>query len=126
MKKFNEASFCCDLSTAPWDSAFVYEDINDVWNHWSKLYKDIIDKHAPIVKKRVHANQLPWINVQIKRAIRLRNKLYRKYRLSQNDETWESYRVQRNLVPNLSEYLLNGSFWTLRLTQQLLEIFGSG
>lgn len=52
MKKFNEASFCCDLSTAPWDSAFVYDDINDVWNHWSEFYKDIIDKHAPIVKKR--------------------------------------------------------------------------
>ena len=90
-----------DWSTAPWDSAFVYDNINDVWNHWSEFYKDIIDKHAPIVKKRVHANQLPWINVQIKRAIRLRNKQYRKYRLSRNDETWESYRVQRNLVTKL-------------------------
>ena len=37
MKKFNEASFCCDLSTAPWDSAFVYDDINYVWNHWSEF-----------------------------------------------------------------------------------------
>ena len=29
-------------------------------------------------------------------------------------------------LPNLSEYLLNGSFWTLGPTQQPLEIFGSG
>ena len=29
-----------DLTAIPWDSAFVYDDIDDVWNHWSKLYKD--------------------------------------------------------------------------------------
>ena len=66
--------------------------------------------YAPIVKKRVHANQLPWINVQIKRAIQLRNKLYRKYRLSRNDETWESYRVQRNLVTKLKRISIKRFF----------------
>lgn len=52
-QRFNDDDFQADLTAVPWDSAFVYDDIDDIWNHWSKLYKDTIDKHAPILKKNV-------------------------------------------------------------------------
>ena len=90
-----------DLSATPWDTAFTYDDIDDVWAHWSNLYNSTVEKHAPTIKKTVRENQLPWINVQLKKAIRLRNKLYRKFRHSHTDEAWENYRVQRNLVSKL-------------------------
>ena len=32
-----------------WDTAFVYDDIDDVWAHWSELYNDTIEKHAPTI-----------------------------------------------------------------------------
>ena len=70
MQRFNDDDFQADLTAVPWDSAFVYDDIDDVWNHWSKLYKDTIDKHAPILIKRVRVKQLPWINAHIKKEIR--------------------------------------------------------
>ena len=50
MQQFNDDDFQTDLTAIPWDNAFVYDDINDAWNHWSKLYKDTIDKHAPLLK----------------------------------------------------------------------------
>ena len=53
MQRFNDDDFQADLTAVPWDSAFVDDEIDDVWNHWSKLYKDTIDKHAPILKKNV-------------------------------------------------------------------------
>ena len=43
MQRFNDDDFQADLTAIPWDSAFVYDDIDDVWSHWYKLYKDTID-----------------------------------------------------------------------------------
>ena len=101
MQRFNGDDFQADLTAIPWDSAFVYDDIDDVWSHWYKLYKDTIDKHAPILKKRVRVKQRPWINAHVKKEIRRRNKLYKIYRRNRNDEKWSNYRVQRNLVTKL-------------------------
>ena len=103
MQRFNDDDFQADLTTIPWDSAFVYDDINDIWSHWYKLYKDTIDKHVHILKKRVRVKQLPWINAQIKKGIRRRNKLYKIYRCNRSGETWSNYRVQRNLVTKLKQ-----------------------
>ena len=68
MQRFNDDDFQADLTAIPWDSTFVYDhDIDDVWSHWYKHYKDAIDKHGPILKKRVRVKQLPWINAHIKK-----------------------------------------------------------
>ncbi|KAL9950201.1 hypothetical protein ACROYT_G042672 [Oculina patagonica] len=101
MKNFNLDAFLADASSTPWDTAFVYDDLDDIWAHWSKLYNDTIEKHAPTIKKTVRTNHLPWINAQIKGAMRLRNKLYAKYRRFRTDDSWERYRLQRNLVSKL-------------------------
>ena len=103
MKHFNKDAFLADLATTPSDTAFIFDNIDDVWAHWSKLFNVTVEKHAPFIKKRVRSNQLPWINVEIKKAMRLRNKLYKKYLRHPTEETWEHYRVQRNLVTNLKQ-----------------------
>lgn len=38
MKHFNRDAFLIDLATTPWDTAFIFDDIDDVWAHWSKLF----------------------------------------------------------------------------------------
>ena len=101
MKQLNQDAFLADLATTPWDTAFIFDNIDDVWAHWCTLFNAIVEKHAPAIKKRVRSNQLPWINVEIKKAMRLRNKLYEKYRRHPTEDTWEHYRVQRNLVTKL-------------------------
>ena len=101
MKHFNRDAFLADLATIPWDTAFIFDDIDDVWAHWSTLFNVIIEKQAPVIKKRVLSNQLPWINVEIKKAVRLGNKLYKKYRRHPTEDRWEYYGVQRNLVTKL-------------------------
>ena len=101
MKHFNQDAFLADLMTTPWNTAFIFDDIDDVWGHWSKLFNVIVEKHAPCIKKRVRSNQLPWINVEIKKSMRLRNKLYKKYRRHPTKDVWEHYRTQRNIVTKL-------------------------
>ncbi|KAL9962094.1 hypothetical protein ACROYT_G031165 [Oculina patagonica] len=70
MKHFNVDAFLADLATTPWDTTFVYDDIDDIWAHWSKLYNDTIKNHAPTIKKIVQTSPNPWINVHIKKAMR--------------------------------------------------------
>ena len=67
VRNFNLIAFLNDLSITPWDLSFVFDDINDVWAHWSKLYNETIDKHAPKIRKAVRTKQLPWINNRSKR-----------------------------------------------------------
>ena len=73
MKHFNQDAFLADLMTTPWNMAFIFDGIDDVWGHWSKLFNVLVEKHAPCIKKRVRSNQLPWINVEIKKSMHLRN-----------------------------------------------------
>lgn len=101
MKQFNQDAFLADLATTSWDTAFIFDNIYDVCAHWSTLFNAIVEKHATVIKKRVRSNQLPWINVEIKKAVRLRNKLYKKYRRHPTEDTWEHNRLQRNLVTKL-------------------------
>ena len=47
-KNFDEEAFLSDLRTVPWDSAYVFEEIDDIWSHWENLFKNVVDIHAPI------------------------------------------------------------------------------
>ena len=89
-----------------------FEDVNDIWTHWQKLFIEIIDLHAPPVKKKlIRGNKEAWLTPEITRAISKRN---RKFVKNKSSEKWEAYRKQRNLVTSLKRsalktYCLNGS-----------------
>ena len=80
LKKLNEESFLGDLKNVPWHTAFLFNNADDVWSHWSKLYKEILDQHAPLKKKQLRAGQLPWISSGILRKITYRNLLYKRHK----------------------------------------------
>ena len=46
MKRFDADIFLQDLNSVPWDSAFIYDDIDDIWAHWYKLFTELIDRHV--------------------------------------------------------------------------------
>ena len=79
----------------------MYDNADDVWGHWSTLFKDILDQHAPIKRKWVRGDQLPWITPQIQREIALRNKLFKRHRKDPSPSSWEAYTKQRNKVTSL-------------------------
>ena len=55
MKQFNlnfnswQEAFLEDLSKVPFSTAHVFDDPDDVYWCWEKLYNQILDDHAPIV-----------------------------------------------------------------------------
>ena len=64
-------------------------------SHWASLYKQVLDIHLPIRKIHLRFNQLLWIDPNVQREIRRRNRLYEKFRRFQSDTNWCCYKVQR-------------------------------
>ena len=50
------------LKNIPWDSSNIYDNIDDIWSQWSGLFKQVLDKHAPVKRVQLRDNQLPWIS----------------------------------------------------------------
>ena len=60
-KHFKEEDFIiAALQNVPWHTAYLYEDSDDIWEHWSKVYNDVLELYAPLKKKQIRSNQLPW------------------------------------------------------------------
>ncbi len=72
--------------------------------------RDVIDLHAPIKKRIVKNNQVPYMNSELRKVINVRNLLWRKFERQSCGQNWERYRTHRNLVVKFrkrskSEYL---------------------
>ena len=81
-----------DLKNVSWSTAYIYDDVDNLWHHWAILYNDVLDKHAPIKKKRVRGDQLPWITLQIQRAISRRNRYFKKHVKNPTKTSWEEFK----------------------------------
>ena len=101
LKCFDQELFLSDLKEVPWGTAFIYDNEDDVWAHWSTLYKNILDQHTPNKNKWLRGDQLPWISPEIQREISLRNRMFRRHRRHPSIGTWEAYKRQRNKVTSL-------------------------
>jgi len=101
MKNFDEQAFLSSLSDIPWDTAYTFDDVNDVWCHWESLLKQVIDHHGPLKRVNLKSNHLPWINPAIQKQKSIRNLLYKKFRRIPTNENWNKYRCQRNKVTAL-------------------------
>ena len=62
MKEF----FLMDLHVLPFENVYNFSDPNVALSHWIDFFLDVINKHAPLKKKRVKRQTLPsWLNTDI-------------------------------------------------------------
>ena len=59
IKNFDGPAFLSSLSDIPWDTAYTFDDVNDIWCHWESLLKQAIDHHAPLKRVNLKSNHLP-------------------------------------------------------------------
>ena len=97
MKRFSEERFLLDLSKQPWDHVYFYADNPDSMREiWRKLFTDVLDKHAPIQKKKIKSKKVSWITSEIKKLIISRDKLKRKAIITKLKIDWDNYKQARN------------------------------
>ena len=77
----------------------VHDEIQ--YKCFDEIYINILDRHAPIKTKYVRANDGPFMNKTLKKAIMKRTNLRKKYLKSTTEKSKNAYRKQRNFCVKL-------------------------
>ena len=97
MKSFDEDQFKRTLEQIPWETAFVFEDIDDVVYAWEKMFNSALDDHCLWREKRIkHTTQPPWMINAVIKKLHSRDHLLKVARKSDNSSDWANYREARN------------------------------
>ena len=76
LTRLDETKFHEDLRAAPWSMIEAFDDPTDPLALWYAMLDSIVDRHAPLMSKRVKSLQLPpWISTDILSTIRVRDLL---------------------------------------------------
>jgi len=97
---FSEKSFRNDVSIQNFCNDLG--DVNDQFQDFYFKLEGCVDRHAPIKKltlKEIKLNQKPWIDKELNKLIKIKNKLFnRKKRQPNNDNIKRLYNLFRNRV----------------------------
>ena len=95
MKNFDEDAFMSDMFNAAWQEVNACKCPDDALTLWSSKFQDIVDKHMPVIHKRVKRVRQPkWLTTEIQDAIHTRDFLKKT-----NNST--GYKTWRNKVVNM-------------------------
>ena len=91
-KKYNENVFKNDLQQEL--QRIDPSDLN--YSSFETAFDRVLDKHAPIKKKYVRANDKPFMTRALRKATMLRSRLRNKFNEDRTAENWNNFRKQRN------------------------------
>jgi hypothetical protein len=86
---------CNSLLAVNWES-LKDEDINFAYEKWYSCFRGIIESHIPHKTVTIRPRDKPWMNANVRRAIRKRNRLLKIHCKTRSTASWEKYRQQRN------------------------------
>lgn len=95
-KKYNNESFRNEL-----ENRLCFLNSNATYENFESIFLDIINKHAPMKKKFLRANNSPFMNKILSKAFMQRSKLKNKFNKFPSKINEENYKRQRNYCVNL-------------------------
>ena len=95
-KNFNENQFMVDVMLMSWELVYQYNDPNLCWQVWKDLFLQALDRHAPIQRRRLKSNPIPWLTPEIKKLMQVRD-WHKKHAIKHNScAHWELYKKLRS------------------------------
>ncbi|PFX12312.1 Flap endonuclease 1-A [Stylophora pistillata] len=88
----------------------LFDDVNDKLFAFEQLYNDILKEHAPLKQTIVRGKHVPYMNEQWRKAIRHRNKLWRKFTKDRTDTNYEQNKIHRNKCTSLRRKAIKEHF----------------
>ncbi|CAB4042484.1 Hypothetical predicted protein, partial [Paramuricea clavata] len=73
-------------------------DVDTVWSNWKKLFLSVVDKHAPVISKRIRGLETPWLSSKIKSLMYERHYNLRNARANNSELFWRTYKKLSNTV----------------------------
>jgi hypothetical protein len=107
---FDSTTFVADISSAPFNVAYVFDDIDDIYWAHEHILNNIIDEHLPVKEKKPRVNKPPFFNSTLRRAVYQKKMLFNKFKQSKSNSTWEAYRKQRNQVVQIKKQSVRNYF----------------
>ncbi|XP_057302789.1 uncharacterized protein LOC130636955 [Hydractinia symbiolongicarpus] len=102
--KDNHEDFQEDLRSRDWSRLYMITNVNAAWLYFKQILFPMLDKHAPIIEKRVKGKRCPWLPNDIKKDMNTRDQLLRKARKSNKGSDWSAYKTLKNRCNNRIKY----------------------
>ena len=109
MRKIDIENFVNELKDMSLDETLQETSTDKAYDIWVRKIRSLLDKHAPIKKKRVRQKKSPWMTSDIVDLIRERDKAKQSAKRINTDHEWLKYRKLRNHVKPQSHYSDNQS-----------------
>ena len=98
-KNFCEYDFCREL-----DQTLIQGDLyrsKDPYSELTKIFSNILDKHAPLKSKKVRGNQAPFMNKSLSNMIMTKSRIRNKYLKWPSRENFLHYKKIKNKCNSL-------------------------
>ena len=100
-KNLNIDMLRTDVEDINWEALYSTNNVTQAWNLFKNAFLNQINKHAPIVSKRIRGRPCPWLTEELSAELNKKDQLFRKAKKSQNPLDWNVYKIQRNKANNL-------------------------
>ena len=77
------------------------EECKSSFEMFQKTFLWVLDKHAPLKKKTVRANEAPYMTKQLRKAIMTRSRLQNRHHKLKTEESNQKFKRQRNFCNRL-------------------------
>ena len=101
--RFNESNFINDFNNIDFNYLDSGSDVDFNYNKFLDDVTSLVSKHMPnkkCSKRELKYRSKPWINSRIKKMMKVRDRLLRKWRYSNSESAFNLYKRFRNRVTN--------------------------
>ena len=102
--QFNQSNLINDVESVDWSFNSSSSDVNVMFDTFYSRLSNIIDRHIPIKKlsaKKIKQLSKPWITSGIRRSIRIKNKLYKRFIKTQSAYYHTKFKLYKNKLNHL-------------------------
>ena len=89
--------FTLRLLAYDWSFAFKSSDVDLIWDNTAKYITSVLDTLAPYKEFTLNNKSLPWLTPELKIELKHLNKLYRKYYRNRREESYNAYKIYKDL-----------------------------
>ena len=101
---FNKANVFHDVQAAEWLRNATDNDVINMFDTFHSVLSNLIDKHIPNIKmskRQVKCRSKPWISSGIRKSLKIKNKLYKKFIKSKSVYYHTKFKLYRNKLNHL-------------------------
>ena len=105
-----------NLINAPWSTMETFDEIDDYVHFFNTLFLNTCKEHIPTKLVTIRPNDEPWMHNSVRRALRRRNRAFRRWKRNRTEENYAAYQHTRNIFENSKTTAMNNYYTSLSTT----------